>query len=917
MSCEGSHNNYINSLCSSPAFVTTFGSPEMAKEVLEEVFRVAKEQASQMRLKPKDKQYIETCVRTLFARIQAAGLKPPTHSKSGLPKRSSQIAYTSLFELIHTVEKNGSLTKLGTRVFEQKQKARGKALHDANRPAHVQAADDAFAEAATELDSGEDLINNTAMADLFSKLATSFAGEPRNVIFGEPGSGFATDMQGSIYLDPRPLEPPATVQDNIITIEAGAYHELGHEKYTRRDIWARVLELNKDRAYGIDEEGLNQFGRAMLPEVFNIVEDGRMERCLANEYLGIAETLALSCQLQPRWDEHVGPKVQRVRQVMGAMLYTALPYFAVREEVRAAMGDEARTLFETVEPLVQQAVHAPPEDSFERVLAICKVLQHDPSMTERHDLQDTLSIPKPPEGTQPYQRQPQQQGQQDDQQQGQGQGSRGQQDNPQQGQGQGRGSRGQQDDQQQGQGRGSGSQQEDQQQGQGRSGSGGQQEDQPSQGQGRGSSAQQAQGQQAAQDDPQGSGRAGVGEQDDPQISGRAGVGEQDDQQQSQGRGSGDQQDDQQGFDQAGQQDDPQTEGQGYGAGGEHNEQAAQPSGGAGGAGGKQSDVPRFSQEQLDNARSRVLHEAATALQNGVRRLNSPTAIGRNLHKPLANAKSVNQRFRAGGKHHSVTVLAPTVDPIADQELLDDLAKREPQIKEVAKKLGKQLKSIRGDIEQRQSHLKEGQIDRRRFVAAVKGASDVYSNSQISTETQFASSLVIDLSGSMYREVSSGSLYDATRILGETFDDLDMRYEVRGFGSSDLVFKNMGDSAFAPERAAILAKSTFGGTLMADSAGLATNALRACDEKNRFMTILSDGDAADHELSVQRLKEARESGVLTFGIYLSSDPIGYGTRDKLNELYGGEGNWTQIWSVRELPNTVGKRLATLFKRMKK
>jgi hypothetical protein len=975
MSCEGSHNKYLDSLCSTPAFVTTFGSSEMAKEVLEEVFRVAKEQASQTRLNAKTKQYVETCVRTLFARIQAAGLKPPTHSKSGLPKRDSQIAYTSLFELIHTVEKDGSLTKLGTRVFAHKQKA----LDDANRPAHVQAADAAFMEAATELDSDEDLINNTAMAELFSKLATSFAGEPRNVIFGEPGSGFATDMQGSIYLDPRPLEPPATVQDNIIVVEAGAYHELGHEKYTRRDIWARVLELNKDRAYWTDEEGLNQFGRAMLPEVFNIVEDGRMERCLANEYLGIAETLALSCQLQPRWDEHVGPKVQRVRQVMGAMLYTALPYFAVRDEVRAAMGDEARTLFETVEPLVQQAVHAPPEDSFERVLAICKVLQHDPSMTERHDLQDTLSIPKPPEGTQPYQRQPQQQGQQHDQQQGQGQRSRGQQDDPQQGQGQGRGSSGQQDDQQQGQGRGSGShqddpqqsqgqgsrgQQDDQQQGQGqgqrsrgqqdnpqqgqgRGGSRGQQDD-PQQGQERSSGSQQddqqgqerqaaqddpqgsGQGRQAAQDDPQGSDRAGAGEQDDqhgqdrqaaqedPQGPGRAGQ-QQDDQQQSQGRSSGDQQGDQQGSSRAsaGQQGDQQGEGQGHGTGGEYDEQAAQPSGGAGGAGGKQSDVPRFSQEQLDNARSRIIHDAAVSLQNGVRRLNSPTAIGRNLHKPLANARSVNQRFRAGGKRHSVTVLAPTVDPIADQELLDDLAKREPQIKEVAKKLGKQLKSIRGDIEQRQSHLKEGQIDRRRFVAAVKGASDVYSNTQQSTETQFASSLVIDLSGSMYREVSSGSLYDATRILGETFDDLDMRYEVRGFGSSELVFKNIGDSTFAPERAAILAKSTFGGTLMADSAGLATNALRACDEKNRFMTILSDGDANDHELSVQRLKEARESGVLTFGIYLSSDPVGGGTRDKLNELYGGEGNWTQIWSVRELPNTVGKRLATLFKRMKK
>jgi hypothetical protein len=975
MSCEGSHNKYLDTLCATPAFVATFGSSAMAKEVLEEVHRLAKEQASQTRLNAKTKQYVETCVRTLFARMQEAGLKPPTHSKSGLPKRDSQIAYTSLFELIHTVEKDGSLTKLGARIFAQKQKL----LDDANRPAHVQAADAAFAEAATELDSDEDQINNTAMADLFSKLATSFAGEPRHVIFGGPGSGFATDMRGSIYLDPRPLAAPATMQDNIIVIEAGAFHELGHEKYTRRDIWARVLELNKDKAYGIDEEGLNQFGRAMLPEVFNIVEDGRMERCLANEYLGIAETLALSCQLQPRWDEVVGPTVQRVRQVMGAMLYTALPYFSVREGVRVAMGDEARTLFESVEPLVQEAVHAPPEESFERVLAICKRLQHDPSLTERHDLQNTLSIPKPPEDTQPYQRQPQQdqendqqQGQgrssgsqQDDQQQGQGRGSDGQQDDQQsssrasagqqddpQGrgrkaaqedpQGSGQASAGQQDDQQQGQdrqaaqkdsqgsgrastgeqddpqsqARGSGGQQDEQQQSQGRS-SGSQQDDQQ-QGQGRGLNSQQedqqGQDRQAVQEDPQGQHRGSGSQQ---QEQGRGSGRQHDDQQEGQGRGSESQQDEQQGSGQprpAGQ-DDPQ--GQGRGDGGEQDEQESQPSGGAGGAGGKQSDVPRFSQEQLDAARSRIIHDAAVSLQNGVRRLNSPTAIGRNLHKPLANATSVNQRFRAGGKRHSVTVLAPTVDPIADQELLDDLAQREPQIKEVAKKLGKQLKSIRGEIEQRQSHLKEGQIDRRRFVAAVKGASDVYSSTQQSSETQFASSLVIDLSGSMYREVSSGSLYDATRILGETFDDLDMRYEVRGFGSSELVFKNIGDPTFAPERAAILAKSTFGGTLMADSAGLATNALRACEEKNRFMTVLSDGDAADHELSVQRLKEARESGVLTFGIFLSADAIGFGTRERLNELYGGEGNWTHIRSVHELPNTVGKRLATLFKRMKK
>jgi len=164
----------------------------------------------------------------------------------------------------------------------------------------------------------------------------------------------------------------------------------------------------------------------------------------------------------------------------------------------------------------------------------------------------------------------------------------------------------------------------------------------------------------------------------------------------------------------------------------------------------------------------------------------------------------------------------------------------------------------------------------------------------------------------MSGHVESGALYDATMTLGDTFDMLEMPYEVRGFGSTDAQFKAMDDPGFAPERAACLTTLDLGGTQGARTAGLAASALLARDESNKLMVVLSDGDMGDHSRAARTLQQARRDGIVTFGVFLGS-----GARDeRMNELYGA-GNWASINSLDELPTEVGRRLATLFKRMRK
>ena len=214
-----------------------------------------------------------------------------------------------------------------------------------------------------------DILSNEGVRRLYSQVASSLAGKSRQVVFRE-GGGFATDMQGTIYLDPYPLGREAPPVYNAAVVMEGLQHELGHELETPLDTFKRILDIAESPQ---PVEGLDG-GRRLVKTIYNIVEDGRMERRIS-QLPGVAEYLAVGCKLQPRWDEQVGEKVPVSHEVQGALLYEALPFYQVRPDVLDAMTPKSRALFEELRPIVHQGVFGEPEEAYRASIEIARRLQ--------------------------------------------------------------------------------------------------------------------------------------------------------------------------------------------------------------------------------------------------------------------------------------------------------------------------------------------------------------------------------------------------------------------------------------------------------------------------------------------------------------------------------------------------------------
>ena len=232
---------------------------------------------------------------------------------------------------------------------------------------------------ANGLAEGQDPINNRHIAETFSRVATQIAGRPRRVVFKEPGSGFATDMQGKIFADPQPLGPDAPHAQQLVAIKAGIYHELGHEQFTPMDLWAGILEIMQStgpqdvevdmRFAGLGVQTVQlDTSRTFVKDAYNIVEDGRMERRVDDRYAGAGEILAADAAINPRWPETVrrpdGTPLPPEDVVPWALLYEALPFFNVRPSTYAKMDAKSRALFDELAPVVRAAVNGKPEDAW-------------------------------------------------------------------------------------------------------------------------------------------------------------------------------------------------------------------------------------------------------------------------------------------------------------------------------------------------------------------------------------------------------------------------------------------------------------------------------------------------------------------------------------------------------------------------
>ena len=120
------------------------------------------------------------------------------------------------------------------------------------------------------------LLANPGLARLYGRLAGALSGQERQVVFTREGLG-STDLRTTIYLNPYPLGEDAPPAHNHAVARATLYHEIGHEMITPPAIWQRALDI---AASPTPVAGLDA-GRALLPHVYNLVEDGRMERRLA------------------------------------------------------------------------------------------------------------------------------------------------------------------------------------------------------------------------------------------------------------------------------------------------------------------------------------------------------------------------------------------------------------------------------------------------------------------------------------------------------------------------------------------------------------------------------------------------------------------------------------------------------------
>jgi hypothetical protein len=841
---------------------------------------------------------------------------------------------------------------------------------------------DSAEEAAKGLNKEQDPINNETIASMFSRIATSIAGQPRRVIFGKPGSGFATDMRGKIFADPLPLGQGAPVNEQLLVINAGIYHELGHEEFTPMGYWADLLSIAQSSGpvsrqidmrfagLGVIDITLDQ-ARGDVPGCYNIVEDGRMERTISDEYRGVAEVLAASCMVDPRWDEQVGDHVPTRYQLEGALLYTALPYFAISPAARAGMSEEARKLLDELEPVVARAVRGTAEDAYHASLYLAWRFEQAGLLdAPPPNVVNKRPPSNPPPGTQAQRPKIVIDGDQviDGNDAGGQQGGQPNVDveytgdvtirNPKRREGDEEDGGGnvtfrkppkiEYDEEPDGDRRPKAGDEQEGSGGAGRQRQADEDDEQPSERRGGSGEDDEEAGEprQRQADDEQigGGGRRGR-KMDDEEPTGwqRAGAGDDDEQtgerpqrQDDEGSGGGWQRGQRDADERSARQQGKQgDQGDQDGQDGQQGDQsqASQSSQSTDGAGGEKSgdaddtggavdwsdsvansgpvrdaDQP-FDAGNLQAVLDALDSQAAAALDSLVRANARPEALGAALHQPIGSRTHGTQRYRtARGGVGTADVTFPKAN-----HMVNALTPRRSMHQAVAKQLATQLAAIREETEQRLRKQPSGRLDRGRLVAAVKGQQDVRTRQQKYPNTSFAASIAVDMSGSMHGRISSYSLYDAVMVLGDTFNALDIPYEVRAFTNGPSAqMKAIDDPAFDPARAAALTSWGGGSTYMHEASSLAATALGGCPEANKIAISLTDGMLDDHEKTKMVLEESRKRGIVTFGIYVGAyglDP------QRMDELYG-PGNWAQINDLKEMPQQVGKRLATIFKRLR-
>ena len=122
MSCDGNRGKYFGHAAHDQAVQDTFGSSPDAEAALEQIFNTARAQARPGNAPLRTQ--AEARTRKLFDEMRTLGIKPPTHSPSGLPRRDAQFGYAAIHQTLEAIRGGKRLPALARQVAGQRQHTR-------------------------------------------------------------------------------------------------------------------------------------------------------------------------------------------------------------------------------------------------------------------------------------------------------------------------------------------------------------------------------------------------------------------------------------------------------------------------------------------------------------------------------------------------------------------------------------------------------------------------------------------------------------------------------------------------------------------------------------------------------------------------------------------------------------------------
>lgn len=245
--------------------------------------------------------------------------------------------------------------------------------------------------------------------------------------------------------------------------------------------------------------------------------------------------------------------------------------------------------------------------------------------------------------------------------------------------------------------------------------------------------------------------------------------------------------------------------------------------------------------------------------------------------------------------------------------------------------LAQALKKMRLEVEKTTYLKKEGDLDRRRMPAAIKGSDRLRMAPAPKRDLSMAVSISIDRSGSMYS--AARELGTIAGILGRGLEKADVPYEMRSYTEQQFHHKTFAERRISDNNLAPL-YSAGGGNDDPVSITLGGLALATRPEATKVQFVVTDGEpAASRMTGVKAPPQLGEEGIysgvpevhhavrrnqaqgqIVQAIFYAK-PSGKSRAEvapKFDYMYG-PGNWAYIAELKDLPRVVTQTLTAQMK----